>query len=134
MSHGLSLVPHVCVCDLLCYRTHSLNSYYSDLIARLCVGPCGCAVDKTGTVSFLHRPEVSHRIQIGVANPSLSGPGSLAPVDVVMPASWQLKKVVGPSGGLLGDNSRGRRHRQVRKPFQGCTAHERWKLKLHRAV
>lgn len=40
VSHGLSLVPHVCVCDLLCCRTHTFNSCYSDLIAWLCEGLC----------------------------------------------------------------------------------------------
>lgn len=56
VSHDLSLVPHVCVCDLLCCRTHAFNSCYSDLIAWLCEGLCGRVVGETGTVSFLQGP------------------------------------------------------------------------------
>lgn len=56
MSHGLSLVPRVCVWDLLCCRTHAFSSCYSGLIAWLCEGLCGRAVGDTGTVSLLQGP------------------------------------------------------------------------------
>lgn len=78
MSHGLFLVPRVCGRDLPCCRTLAFNGCYSDLIAWLCEGLCGRVVGETGTVSFLHRPEVSRRGQIRVASPRSSVPGSLA--------------------------------------------------------
>lgn len=71
-------LPPLRLCDLPCCGTHSLNSCYSDPIAWLCEGLRGRVVDPTGPLSFLHRPEASHRAQLGVAHPCPSVPGSLA--------------------------------------------------------
>lgn len=131
MSHGLSLVPRVCVCDLLCCRTHAFNSCCSDLIAWLCEGLCGRVWGETGTVSFLHRPEVSRGGQIGVAGPR----SSVAALWLCGCSRASLTTVVEgrrPFGRPLGETRR--RHRWVRKPSRGCTAHERWRLRSRGVV
>lgn len=49
----------------------------------------GYVVDKTGTVSILHSPEVLLRIQVIVINPDLSVAGPVS-VSSLIPASQQL--------------------------------------------